>query len=86
MPELAEERLNCPNCEAELTLHLSSDTGEQVREETGDVGICFECGQQMMFDGKEMVELDRHDLPVMSSLLTHWNWTKWNLKYSIRGN
>lgn len=78
--------MNCPNCLLEIDLHLSAGTGEIVKEQTGDIGICFDCGQPMTFNGSEMVILDRHSLSAMESLQTFWNWQRWNWKHSIRGN
>jgi hypothetical protein len=81
--------MQCPNCEIEIRLHLNTVSGQQVKEERGDLGICFECGQPMIFDGKEMLGLEPEDMemfPPMQRLMLHWQYVKWNGKYSIRGS
>lgn len=80
------ESMNCPNCELEIELHLSSATGEQVKEQKGDFGLCWDCGQSMMFDGEHMVVPDMTRLSAMTRLQLHWQWQRWNWKHSIRGN
>jgi hypothetical protein len=64
-------------------------SGQLVKEEVGDLGICFDCGQPMIFDGKNMIGLEPSDMeafPLMQRLMIRWNWAKWNWSHSIRGS
>ena len=79
--------MNCPNCLSEISRHFNTATGQALVPRTGDIGLCYDCGQQMIKtkDGIEALE-DKSFLSWYERFQLSLIHSQWAEKNGIKGN